>query len=155
MPQTPFTTFNFRVLVTLDSGSGPLCDAGFSECAGLEQSVEVKTLRQGGDNARQIHLSGPVGYGTLTLKRGMTSSFDLWDWFERVNTDGERHLRAETEVLMLHSDRTVEQAAFVLGGCLPSKLSAPALTAADGQVAIEELQVVYETLRLRRPEVSS
>ena len=82
----PFTAFNFRVSIALgDQSTDPLCDAAFSECGGLEVVTEVKTIREGGNNNRPVHLTGPVSYGTLSLKRGMTSSFDLWDWVDRVS----------------------------------------------------------------------
>ncbi len=151
MPDVPFTSFNFSVLISLEGNSGPLCQGGFAECGGLEQSTDVVTIRQGGDNGRQIHLSGPISNGELSLKRGMTDSFDLWLWFQRVNLDEERHLRATAEVVMQTSDRAGEHAAFVLTGCLPTKLVAPPLAATGGELAIEELSVAYETMRLRIP----
>lgn len=150
---TVFNTFNFSVVITLD-GDGPLCECGFSAVDGLELTVDNKTIRSGGDNGRQIHLGGPVTNGTLTLKRGMTSSFDLWDWFEQVNLDHQRHLRATVQVVMLAVDRTSEQASFVLDRCLPTKLRVPGLDAATGQLAIEELTIAYETMRLERPSSS-
>jgi phage tail-like protein len=113
-------------------------------------TMEPKTIREGGGNGRPIHLPGPVSYGQLTLKRGMTTGFDLWSWFER--TQVERGLRASGEVLVLSSDRTREDLRFVLTGCLPVKVKAPSLSAADGAVAIEELQVAYETLHLATAE---
>jgi hypothetical protein len=36
----------------------------------------------------------------------------------------------------------------VLEGCLPVKLRAPGLNAKDGGIAVEEMQIVYESLRL-------
>jgi len=146
-----FQAFNFLVRITLDGGA-PLCESGFSQCDGLEVSIENKTIRAGGDNGRRIHLGGPVQNGTLTLKRGMTDGFDLWDWFERVNLDHERDLRAACEVVMLAADGRTERATFVLDRCLPVKLKVPGLDAVSGQLAIEELQVAYETIRLRKPE---
>ncbi|MGY1727841.1 phage tail protein [Geodermatophilus sp. SYSU D01062] len=148
----PFTAFNFRVNVLLgDSGRDPLCDAAFAECSGLEVAAEVKTIREGGNNNQPVHLSGPVSYGTLSLKRGMSSNLDLWDWVDRVTRDGQRHLRATCEVEMLAADRSGPVAVFVLTGCLPARLRAPALNAQTGLVAIEELEVAYETLSLQRP----
>ena len=47
-------------------------------------TMDVKTIREGGNNAAQVRLFGAVNYGTLTLKRGMTSNFDLWNWFESL-----------------------------------------------------------------------
>ena len=83
----PFTAFNFSVeLASPDGGSDPMCNAAFAECDGLEQTMDVKTIREGGNNARQIRLAGTVSYSQLTLKRGMTDSFDLWNWFASVTT---------------------------------------------------------------------
>lgn len=143
--ETPFTAFNFTVEIAF--GDSPqLCQAAFAECSGLEASVEVKTIREGGNNSQPIHLVGPVSYSQLSLRRGMTSSFDLWDWFDRVLRDGEQHLRATCDVHMRSSDRSRDVAVFRLTGCLPTRIKAPALNAKDGTLAIEELQVAYELL---------
>src|SRR5829696_751869 len=95
----PFSAFTFSVEITPDRASAPLCSAAFSECDGLEMTMDVKTIREGGNNGVQVRLAGPVNYGTLTLKRGMTSSFHLWDWFEATNRDPS--LRAHAEVALL------------------------------------------------------
>ena len=47
-------------------------------------TMDVKTIREGGNNGdADPPAPGRSATGTLTLKRGMTASFDLWDWFER------------------------------------------------------------------------
>ena len=146
----PFTAFNFEVKlkVKLSGSIRKICQAEFSECSGLEMNMEPKTIREGGNNSRQIHLTGPVSYGQLSLKRGMTTNFDLWDWFEQVQRH--RNLRASGEIHMLSSLRK-KDVIFKLSGCLPLKLRAPSLNAKDGQIAIEEMQIAYETLSISRP----
>ena len=144
MPR-PFITFNFKVLIEAEPGK-VLCDAEFSDCDGLEINMEPKTIREGGNNGRQIHLAGPVSYGQLSLKRGMTADFALWRWFEQVQRD--RTLRASGRILMLASDRSRADVRFDLTGCLPVKLKAPTLSAKDGEIAIEEMQIAYEPLHL-------
>ena len=145
----PFTSFNFLVEVKVEGVSEKICAAAFSECDGLEMTIEPKTIREGGRNTGPVHMAGPVSYGQLTLKRGMTANFNLWSWFDRVTSAGGWGLRAIAEVVMLASDGTTEQAKFVLTGCLPVKLKAPALNAKDGLLAIEEMQIAYESLRLQ------
>ncbi|MEU6783114.1 phage tail protein [Nonomuraea sp. NPDC052116] len=147
----PFTAFNYTVEITLPDSAEPLCQAAFAECSGLEMTAEVKTIRQGGQNGGPVHLVGPVSYSQLSLRRGMTESFDLWEWFERVLRDGQQHLRATCEVHLRTSDRRGDAAVFVLTGCLPTRLRAPALNAKDGQLAIEEMQIAYESMVLQRP----
>lgn len=144
----PFTSFNFLVEVQVSGMSARLASASFSECDGLEVSMEPKTIREGGRNSGPVHMAGPVSYGQLTLKRGMTANVDLWRWFERVSARGNGGLRASIEVVMLAADTATEQLRFRLGGCLPVKLKGSALNALSGQIAIEEMQVVYESLEL-------
>ena len=167
----PFTVFNFKVNLKLENSAsennanemenaGPgkkiktLCEAEFSECDGLEMSMEPKSIREGGNNFQQIHLAGPVSYGQLTLKRGMTANFDLWTWFEKVQQ--QRNLRASGDILLLSSFSKQQQerateVKFSLTGCLPLKIKAPSFNAKDGLIAIEEMQIAYETLIVSRP----
>jgi phage tail-like protein len=144
---TPFSAFNFSVEITPDGAAAPLCGGAFSECDGLEMSIDVKTIREGGNNGRQVKLVGPAAYGQLSLKRGMTRGHALWSWFERTLDDPS--VRASAEVVVHAPDRTTTEVAFLLTRCVPLKLKAPALNAREGIVAIEELQVGYESLRVR------
>lgn len=145
----PFTAFNFAVEIHVDGVSPHVCNAAFAECDGLEMTMDIKTIREGGNNGQQIRFTGPISYGLLTLKRGMTASFDLWDWFDRMVSNVQ--LRASAEVVIFAADGEQERVRFQLKNCLPTKLKAPALNAKDGMVAIEELQMAYESLQLKRP----
>jgi|SRR5712664_1139620 len=145
-PTYPFTAFNFAVEIHKGDEPALLCSAAFSECDGLEMTMEVKTIREGGNNGRQIRLNGPFAFGQLTLKRGMTSNFDLWNWFNE-SLENPR-LRAKAEIVIFAADRTTKSARFVISRCVPIKLKAPALNAKDGQIAIEELQLAYESIQL-------
>jgi phage tail-like protein len=146
----PFTAFNFAVEITVEGSSSPIVDAAFSECDGLEMTMEVKTIREGGNNGRQIRLTGPVSFGQVTMKRGMTANLELWDWFNMMLTN--QSLRANAEVVIFAPDGETERARFVLSRCVPVKLKSPALNAKDGAVAIEELQLAYEKLTLSKPK---
>jgi phage tail-like protein len=144
----PFTAFNFSVEINRAGASGELVSAAFSECDGLELTMDVKTIREGGNNGRQIRLTGAFNFGQVTLKRGMTGNFDLWDWVSETLRDPS--LRADAEVVVLDGDRRTKRASFQLTRCLPVKLKAPPLNAKDGMVAIEELQLAYESLTLKK-----
>jgi phage tail-like protein len=145
----PFTAFNFAVEIVRDDGASPLVAAAFAECDGLEIGMDVKTIREGGANDRQVRLAGPATFGQLTLKRGMTdASFDLWQWMSDSIADP--GLRAQAEVVLLAADGATERARFVLARCLPVRLKAPPLNAKDGTVAVEELALAYERMTVRR-----
>jgi phage tail-like protein len=140
----PFTAFNFKVRLQIDGESQPICEGAFSEVTGLEASMDVETIREGGNNVRQIHLVGQIAYGQLTLKRGVTSNFDLWRWLR--DTQVNREKRASGDIVMLSADRATEAVRFSLTGCLPLRVKGPTLNAHDGIIAVEEVQIAYETL---------
>lgn len=140
----PFSTLNFVVEILPDGDSKPLAGAAFSDCDGLEMTQEVKTLREGGNPNRVHRLAGPVGFGQLTLKRGVTRGTDLWKWFDRSLANPA--LRAGITISVLRHDRS-EWGRFTLSRCLPVKLKAPVLNAKDGNVAVEEIQVAYEAFK--------
>ena len=144
----PFTAYSFRVEIVPDGARDPLCDAAFAECDGLELRLDVKSLRELGNNAGPVLLAGGASCGEVTLRRGMTESFDLWDWFGAVI--GDPRVRADAVVSILAPDQTV-RARFRLRGCVPVRLKAPRLDAIDGTVAIEELQFACEGLALEHP----
>jgi phage tail-like protein len=145
----PFGAFRFSVEIDRGDGRGPLCAAAFSECDGLEVTLDIKTVREGGDNGSVRRLVGPASFANLTLKRGMTSSFDLWDWLD--DTIADSTVRAEVTVVVHARDSlTKDDARFVLSRCVPVKLKAPPLNAKDGLVAVEEFQLAYESLTLKR-----
>jgi phage tail-like protein len=112
-------------------------------------TMDVKTIREGGNNGRQIRLTGPINYGQVTMKRGMTATFDLWNWFNLMLTSP--WLRADANVVLFAADGTTERARFLLSRCVPTRLKSPPLSAKDGGVAIEELQLSYESLSLIEP----
>jgi phage tail-like protein len=151
---SPFIPFRFEVVLDLDKPtaglSSPLCEAAFSECDGLELTMQTKTLEVGGVNDQQIHLIGPVTNSQLTLKRGMTSNLQLWQWFSAGTKPGSV-LTAHGEITLWAPDGT-PGIQFNLTGCLPVRMRAPSLNArGEGGVAIEELALVYAKLEIGPP----
>jgi phage tail-like protein len=148
----PFVAFRFEVQLKIANRSQfglpeTLCYGSFAECDGLEMTMEPKVVREGGNNTQQIYLPGPVTYGDLTLKRGMTKTLDLWNWFNGVaGADGRQ--RSAEAVVVLRDANGADQLKFTLTDCLPTKLKSSALNAKDGQVAIEEMQIAYSMLKI-------
>jgi phage tail-like protein len=151
VPNYPFSAFKFAVEINVEGMDGTLYAGAFAECDGLEMTMEVKTLREGGNNGEQIRLMGPLSYGQLTLKRGMTANFDLWDWFTRMLQLGGGSIRANAEVVVFSPDGETERVRYLLKRCIPVKLKAPPLNARDGVIAVEEMQLAYESITLKRP----
>lgn len=151
MPESPLHTFRFEV--RLRRVSGPegalpelLCGGGFSECSGLEATMEPKVIKAGGVNYGPMQRPGRVSFATVVLKRGMTRTPDLFRWFQFVNGGGwALRLSAEVEVRDA-ADRPA--LVWCLDRCLPVKFKAADLNARGSEVGIEELHLAHEGLRL-------
>jgi phage tail-like protein len=147
---SPFTAFSFEVTLTLATpvaGVGqPVCQGAFSECDGLQLEMEPKSVVQGGATDSVTHLVGQTRAGQLTLRRGMTTTADLWAWMAAVAVPG-RALGCDGEIAMLSAAGEV-QARFELTGCLPIRLRGPALNAQSGMIAVEELTLAVGHLAL-------
>jgi phage tail-like protein len=147
----PYTAFRFEVELMLKQPApgikGAICRGAFAECDGLEMTMEPKAIREGGNNQIHHHRIGPVSYGQLTLKRGMTDNHDLWNWFAAAGMAGRRS-SADGRVTIIDASGK-SRMTFILTECLPVKLRGPSLNAKDGQIAIEEMQLVYSHLSVR------
>jgi len=145
----PFTAFAFAVELRLPGADQPLCEAAFSECDGLELRREILRARDGADPTSVRLLPGAESFGNVTLRRGMTSSFDLWDWWERVRRG--QAARATCDIVVLSPDLAQERVRFRLYRCLPAKITGPALNAAGNDIAIESLELACEGVDVVRP----
>ena len=85
----------------------------------------------------------------MVLRRGMTSTRDLWTWFANV-AGGASSYRLDVRIDMLDSAGE-PVLAWVLERALPVKFKAADLNARGGEIGIEELHLAHEGLRLDTP----
>lgn len=147
----PYRAFNFliKLVDSASAGSAPpqqsQASAGFSECGGLDMSMDIEEYKEGGNNGLILRFPTRVKWSNLRLKRGIATSDELWLWhfgFVRgqvVRRDGVVTLQDEQQ-------NPVKSWSFTRG--LPVKWTGPSLNAAQNQVAIEELEIAHEGLKL-------
>ena len=123
-----------------------LCSGAFSECSGLEASMEPKVIKEGGRNWGVIQRTGKTTFATLILKRGMTRTRDLWNWYEFVGNGKYAHRLNVVITLFDTSGQSV--LAWQLTNALPVKFKAADMNARGTDVAIEELHLAHEGLSL-------
>jgi phage tail-like protein len=130
---------NFRFLVEIDG----ITQAGFSDCSGFGSNVEVVEYREGGDSATVRKLPGKATYPDITLKWGITTSRELYDWhLAAVNGAIQR----KNGSIILQDDLGTEQVRWNFFGAWPSKYSGPEMTAKGNDVAIDSVTVSCERL---------
>jgi phage tail-like protein len=131
-----------------------LCDGGFQECSGLEIEMDVQELQEGGRNDGVIRRVGRGKYGNIVLKRGMFYGDDdrvnpaLWAWLQGILEGRLPVPRYDGQVKMLHADGITVLATWTFDRGLPQKVQGPSLNAKTGDVAMEELTIAHEGLRL-------
>ena len=139
-----------------ESGAFDLGDGGFAECTGLDVEMDVQELLEGGRNDGVVRRVGRGKYQSIVLKRGMlfprgdAVNMELWQWLQDVVAGVRPVARYDGLVDVFDTgDTVVARWAFTRG--LPAKISGPQLNAKSGEIAIEELHIAHEGLRLVTP----
>jgi phage tail-like protein len=150
----PLGVYNFY-LTLLDSqkGLGTLITAainyfvaGFSECSGIEASIEVMELKEGGLNSHVWKFPTRASHANISLKHGVIYLYDdLWSWhYDWVQGKGSR--KDGLIVLQDNAGKPAKIWKFKRG--IPVKWSGPTLNAAQSNVAIESLEIAHEGLQM-------
>jgi phage tail-like protein len=132
----PYRNFRFRVEIA------GLVSAGFTEVEIGASVVEVIEYREGIDQAVR-KLPGLHKTGDVTLKRGVTSSQELVQWFRSV-VNGDPGFRKDVAIAVLGEDGTTEVARFVVLEAWPRKLVIGELHAKGNEVLIECIELANE-----------
>jgi len=131
------------------SGTPELCRGAFSECTGLEATMDPKVIKEGGRNYGAAQRAGRVTFGTVILRRGLTTNRDLWRWFKLVSRGGYAYrLTATVSLRGPGGENAPVLRAWRLRHCIPIKFKAPDMNATTNDVAIEELHLAHEGLEL-------
>lgn len=134
----PFRGFNFRLEVDK-------INAGFSDVSGLTSDGDVAEYREGNEGDLYVRkLTGLRKFSNLTLKRGITTNMDLWDWRQNI-LDGHTDRRDGAVILMDEEQKPVARWQFT-GGWI-HKIDGPTLNAKGNDVAVESVEIVIESLR--------
>lgn len=135
----PYKGFRFRLEIQA------LQVAGFSEVTLPEQTVESTSYREGTDAVFR-KLSGLTRVTTLTLKRGITDSMELYDWYSAVSELGAEAGGRKNVSIILIDDAANEKVRWNIGNAWPTKYSSTGFNAAGSEVMIETLELELETI---------
>ena len=141
---------------TAPSSGEALGDGGFQECSGLDLEMDVQEYLEGGRNDGVIRRVGRAKYTNIVLKRGMFHSKEgelsreLWDWLQGV-VSGRRPVARYDGVINVKDRAGEVVASWLFDRGLPAKLTGPTFNAKSGEIAIEELHIAHEGLRLGSP----
>jgi len=134
----PYRSYGFKLEIQ------GVAEGHFTECTGLDVSVQVIQYREAGVSQIVHQIPGRVEYGAITLKYGVTSSRELWDWFATVVKGTPE--RRNVSIVLLASDGTTEAMRWNLLAAWPSRWRGVPLDALSREMAIESLTIVFDSL---------
>jgi phage tail-like protein len=133
---------NFRYRLEIDS----ITQAGFSEVAIAETTIDVVEYREGTHPPHVMKLSGLTKYGNITLKSGVSvaaNALALFDWHAAVSAGAIKANRKRVVIVVLDEAGT-DAARFVVSEAWPIKYHSSDLNAKGNEVLIELLELANE-----------
>ena len=113
----------------------------FTDCSGLEAEYETMPYAEGGQNMFVHQLRGRLRYQNVVLRRGITTSRAMLEWFQ---SNKERSSRGGMTIKLLDSELNVVQT-WAFSCAVPVKYTGPTTTV-DGGFPIESLEIAHEGL---------
>jgi phage tail-like protein len=143
------------------AGAQVLGNGGFQECSGLEIEMDIQDYLEGGRNNGVVRRAGRAKFQPIVLKRGMffdagadgaagpdrLCNPELWRWMQDV-INGVRPIARYDGIVYVKSQDNVVRATWAFERALPAKIKGPELNGKTGEIAIEELTLAHEGLRL-------
>lgn len=118
----------------------------FTEVSGLGSETEViehKVVDENGNDLVQI-LPGRLKYNAISLKRGITTNMDAWDWRKMVEDGNVDGARMNGSIIMLDQSGN-PMARWDVTGAWPSKCTGPQFQSDSNSFAVEEMEIRVET----------
>jgi phage tail-like protein len=117
----------------------------FTECSGLGSEQEVIEHKVVTETGKEVimKLPGRLKWENITLKRGITSSMDIWAWRKQVedgNVDAARHSGS----VIMYDQHLKPMARWNFEQAWPVKVSGPQPKADSNEIGVEELTIAHE-----------
>jgi phage tail-like protein len=117
----------------------------FTECSGIGSETEIAEQKVVNEKGIQVVLKipGRLKWGDITLKRGLTSSMDLWEWRKMVEDGTVTKARKNGSIIMF-SQELKPIAQWDFKNAWPSKISGPTPKSDGNDISLEEITIVHE-----------
>jgi phage tail-like protein len=117
----------------------------FTEVSGLgseHEIIEHKVVDESGHDL-VMKIPGRLKWTDITLKRGITSNMDIWDWRKQVE-DGDVQGARKNGSIVMYDQSYSQVARWNFANAWPSKVTGPSLNAQNNEFGIEEMVIVHE-----------
>jgi phage tail-like protein len=125
----------------------------FQEVSGLQVSIAVESVEEGGENGFVHQLPGRMTWPNITLKRGITQTDNLFTWFNK--SSGEQFgaagntLTRSTAAITLTGPAGKRLRAWEFVGAFPVKWTGPDFTSDTSTAASESLEIAHHGFKAK------
>lgn len=130
---------NFRFRVEIDG----IQIAGFADATVPDSTTDAVEYREGTDPTGQRQLSGLTKSGSVTLKRGLTDSMDLYKWKQKVEQSGAAGARKNVSLILIDEEGK-DKARWDIVEAWPTKYDPSDLSAKGNEVFVESFEIIHE-----------
>ncbi len=119
----------------------------FTECSGIGSEHDVTDHKVVDEKGHEItrKIPGRLKWTEVSLKRGITSAMDIWEWRDLVVQGNLDTARKNCTITML--DRNYNPVAiWHFNNAWPSKCTGPSLKSDGNDIGVEEVTLVHEGL---------
>jgi phage tail-like protein len=138
----------FHFTVKFTGGSPNVDDVAFQEVSGLESGIDTEPLVEGGENRFVHQLPKPAKRGNIKLKRGITANGSgLVQWCKSVmEGDFTEPIKPKSLDIMLLDENGDPVASWNVGNAYPVKWNVGGFDAMKNELAVETIELAYNTL---------
>jgi phage tail-like protein len=117
----------------------------FTECSGIGSEHEIAEHKVVTPKGNQVvmKIPGRLKWENIVLKRGLTSSMEIWDWRKEVEDGNVEAARRNGSIVMY--DQTLKPVAqWDFTRAWPVKVSGPQPKSDSNEISLEELTIAHE-----------
>jgi phage tail-like protein len=147
MADNPYQTVNFHFSVSFALDEAKSVDVKFQSVTGLDGTVDIETIKEGGENHYEHVVPTRRKYGPLVLKRGLLSPSlsGVTKWLQKAFDDGKFETLNTVQVTLLDEEHQPLMH-WVVNNVWPRSWKLGELNAERGEILIETLELNYNKL---------
>ena len=140
----PLPKFYFSVQLGED------CSASFQEVTGLNSETQSIEYRHGNSPLfYPIKMPGLGKVGNVTMRKGVfVADSKLWSWYNEIKLNT---IKRRTVVISLLDQNGAPKMVWTLNNAWPTKISGADLKSDGNEVAVESVEIAFETLTVSAP----
>jgi phage tail-like protein len=143
--EDPLVSFHFSVEIQ------GVVKGYFTEVSGLGSEHEITEQKVVNEKGQEMVLKipGRLKWENIVLKRGITSSMDIWEWRKKVEDGKVDEARHDGSITMFDQQLN-PVACWEFYRAWPVKVTGPSVKADSNEIGVEELTLAHEYIIRRK-----